>query len=294
MNIDNLRMFCRVIEEGSISSAARLGYVSQPAVTKQIRQIERQYDTLLFERIGQKLIPTEAGKKLYPFAREIIAYYEQSEEAIKEYNGNCDVTLNIGASFTIGDYLLPGLMGTFKKKFPDYMFNLSIGNTPNIVSQLENKTIDIALVESPVDNHVFIIEPFAKDELVLITPGNHHWKNRKEIASHELAEEKMILREAESGTRLILEKVLKEIGMLEKIDVSMELGSFQSIKSSVEAELGISILPRLTVEQELKFGTLNKVKITDLSVKRDLWMVRRPQRFNKMVLKNFVDFIRGS
>lgn len=293
MNIENLRMFCRVVEEGNISRAARLGYVSQPAVTKQIRQLEARYDTLLFDRQDGKLISTRAGETLYPFAKNILETLEQSHEAVNEAAGEHDVVLHIGASFTIGDYLLPNLMGKFKQTFPEYRFSLTIGNTPQMMEKLENQDIDIALVESEIDNHSFSIETFAQDEMVLVIPPDHDWKERETIMLHELPEEKMIWRERESGTRVILEHALKEAGVLEAIRSFMELGSIQSIKSAVEAGLGISILPRLTVEKELTYGMLKTVNVHGLNFTRNLLMVRESRRFKKQVVHDFLAFLRN-
>lgn len=293
MNLESLKMFCRVVDEGSISKAARLGFVSQPAVTRQIHQLEEQYGTLLFERVDGKLKLTEAGKVLYPYAKEIIEYIKRSFEAIHEITGNQETVLHVGASLTIGEYLLPGLLGSFRKRYPDIKFSLTIGNTPTILTKLENNDIDIALVESAVNNENFITEKFAEDELILVVPSNHHWKSRKKININELPEEKMIWRESDSGTRLIVEDALKEYGILDKIESAMELGSMQSIKSAVEADLGISLLPKLTVSKELKYGTLREIKIADFHLTRDLWMVKKTHRFQKTGLSYFIDFIRN-
>lgn len=184
-------------------------------------------------------------------------------------------------------------MRNFKKKLPKYRFSVSIGNTPGILSKLDNREIDIALVESAVTNSELMVKKFAEDELLVVLPPNHPWKDKGEITVNELMAERMIWREAESGTRLIVENALRELGMSEKVQVVMELGSIQSIKSAVEAELGIRILPKPTVEKKLMYGILKRVGIIDLSITRDLWMVRKPHRFKKEVLNHFVYFMRG-
>jgi DNA-binding transcriptional LysR family regulator len=293
MNIESLKMFCAVVDVGSISKAARIRFVSQPAVTRQIHQLEELYRTLLFERVDGKLILSEAGKVLYPYAKEIIEYMNRSKEAIQELTGNQDTILHVGASLTIGEYLLPGLLGSFSKRYPDIKFSLTIGNTPTIISKLDNNDIDIALVEGAVKSETLIIEKFSEDELILVAPFSHRWKDRKKIEMKELPEEKMIWREPDSGTRLIVEGALKENGILDKIESAMELGSMQSIKSAVEAELGISLLPKLTVVKELKYGTLCEIKIADFHLTRDLWMVQKTHRFQKTGLRHFIDFIRN-
>ncbi|MGM0904177.1 MAG: LysR family transcriptional regulator [Bacillota bacterium] len=292
MNIESLKMFCLVVDEGSISQAARLSFVSQPAVTRQIRQLEELYGTKLFERTAGKLTLSETGEILYPYAKEIVEYAKRSFEAIHEVTVDQETVLHIGASSTIGEYLLPGLLGFFSKSYPDLKFSLSIGNTPNILSKLKNNDIDIAFVEGTVENDDFIIEKFTDDELILVTPSNHHWKDKSQIHIHELQEEKMIWREADSGTRQIVENALVSYEVLDKIKSTMELGSYQSIKSAVEADLGVSILPKLTVAKELKSGTLHEVKISDFNISRDLWMVQKTHRFKKKGLQYFIDFIR--
>jgi len=293
MNIENLKLFCLVVEEGSITNAARISYISQPAVTKKISQLENEYGTLLFERNGGRLELTKAGEVLYPYAKEVIENIKRSFDAVQKMSGNEEVNLHIGASLTIGEYLLPQILGMIKKGYPHITFSLTIGNTPNMIAMLENNEIDIALVESQIENPNLKIEKFAEDELILVTSNDHHWKNRKTITIDELVEEKMIWREPESGSRLIVENYLRDYGILEDIESEMELGSIQSIKSAVEADLGISILPRITVLKELELGTLCQINMADFSLTRSLWMVQKPHRFPKIGLQHFVDFIRN-
>ncbi|WP_299089662.1 LysR family transcriptional regulator [uncultured Metabacillus sp.] len=291
MNIENLKMFCLVVDEGSISQAARLSFVSQPAVTRQIRQLENVYGTLLFDRTEGKLIVTETGKMLYPFAKAIITDFNRSKEVIQQAIGEYNSTLRVGASLTIGEFLLPSLLGRFKKLTPDIKVSLTIKNTPSVLEDLTNDVIDIALVEGLVDDEDFIVEKFADDELILVFPADHPWRERSEINIEELANERMIWRESLSGTRLIVESTLREHGILDKIESYMEISSTQAIKSAVEAGLGISILPRLTVARELEQGFLKEMKITDIHINRSLWLVKKPQRFHRNGVSRFVEFI---
>ena len=259
LNIENLKMFCLVVDEGSISQAARLSFVSQPAVTRQINQLENFYGTLLFDRTGGKLKVTEAGKILYPYAKTIVNDFNRSKEAVQQETGKYNANLQVGATFTIGEYLLPSLLGRFKKQKPDIKVTLTIKNTPSILEDLTNDVIDLALVEGIVENNDLTVEKFADDELILVCAPDHKWE--KKIDLEELVNERMIWRESISGTRLIVENMLKEYGVLEKIDSYMEIGSTQAIKSAVEAGLGVSILPRLTVSRELEQGTLREVSM---------------------------------
>ncbi|MEC0275902.1 LysR family transcriptional regulator [Peribacillus frigoritolerans] len=291
MKLENLKMFCLVVDEGSISQAARLSFLSQPAVTRQIHQLENYYNTLLFDREEGRLRVTEAGKLLYPFAKAIVNDFNHSKEVIQQSTGKYNVHLIVGASLTIGEYLLPSLLGRFKKQQPEIKVTLTIKNTPRVLEDLSNDVIDLALVEGLVENTDFIVDKFAEDELILVCPTDHPWKDRKEIQLEELGNERMIWRESISGTRLIVENMLREHGVLEKIESYMEIGSTQAIKSAVEAGLGISILPRLTVARELEQGFLREVDIYRINMARNLWLVRKNKRFNKIGVSKFVDFL---
>jgi DNA-binding transcriptional LysR family regulator len=292
LKLENLKMFCLVVDEGSISQAARLSFLSQPAVTRQIHQLENYYNTLLFDREEGRLRVTEAGKLLYPFAKAIVNDFNHSKEVIQQSTGKYNANLIVGASLTIGEYLLPSLLGRFKKQQPEIKVTLTIKNTPRVLEDLSNDVIDLALVEGLVENTDFIVDKFAEDELILVCPSDHPWKDRKEIQLEELGNERMIWRESISGTRLIVENMLREHGVLEKIESYMEIGSTQAIKSAVEAGLGISILPRLTVARELEQGFLQEVGISRIEITRNLWLVRKNKRFNKIGVSKFVDFLR--
>ena len=289
LNIESLKMFCLVVDEGSISQAARLSFVSQPAVTRQINQLENLYGTLLFDRTEGKMKITETGRMLYPFAKTIVNDFNRSKEVIQQATGKFNASLRVGATFTIGEYLLPRLLGRFKKQIPEIKVTLTIKNTPGVLDDLSNDVIDLALVEGLVENTEFVIEKFAKDELILLCSPDHIWGER--ITIEELANERMIWREATSGTRLIVENMLREYGVLEKIESYMEIGSTQAIKSAVEASLGISILSRLAVGRELEQGDLREVKIDGVHLTRNLWVVNKNQRFKKKAVSDFLEFI---
>jgi len=292
LNIDTFKTFCLVVDVGSVSQAAKLSFVSQPAVTKQIQQLESTYGALLFERKDGRLSLTENGEILYPYARSIVDEFRRSQESIQEKVDNVNTSLTVGASYTIGEYLLPSLLGKFKKKNPEIKLSLIINNTPKILDELSNDVLDLALVEGVIQNDDLLVESFADDELVLIHPTEHSWNNRDEIDIEEITHERMLWRETTSGTRLIIEKFLKDNNVLDKIENYMELGTTQAIKSAVEAGLGISIVSRLTVAQELKQGILSEISIRNTNLKRNLWLARKNQRFHKNNVDSFVNFIR--
>ncbi|MGY0693848.1 LysR family transcriptional regulator [Virgibacillus sp. FSP13] len=292
MNIDTFKMFCLVVDLGSVSQAANLSFVSQPAATKQIQHLESAYGVLLFKRKDGRLSLTENGKLLYPYVKSIVDEYNRSQKAIQDKLDYANTRLTIGASYTIGEYLLPSLMGKFKKKNPKLQLSLNINNTPQILDELSNDVLDLALVEGLIQNDDLLVESFADDELVLIHPPDHPWNDRKEIDVEEITYERMLWRETTSGTRLIIEKFLKDHNVLDKMENYMELGTTQAIKSAVESGLGVSIVSRLAVAEEIKQGRLKEISIRNTNLKRDLWLVRKNQQFYKNNMASFVNFIR--
>jgi LysR family transcriptional regulator, transcriptional activator of the cysJI operon len=292
MNIENLELFCLVVEEGSMSKAARLNFVSQPAITRQIQQLEDYYETLLFNRKDGKLEITEAGRVLYPLAKGITADFKGSKEVIQQVLGTENIRLQIGASLTIGEYLLPKLLGDFKEEEPEVQITLQIGNTPSILDLLRNNTIDLALVEGIVNDPQLVVKKFAEDELFLICSANHPWAGKTEVGIEELSLERMIWREKISGTRTIVENILENYGVLPQMENYMELGSTQSIKGAVVANLGISILSKMSISQELDNGTLHKLRIKGLPLKRNLWIVQRSKRYYRKGTDKFIYFLR--
>lgn len=292
MNIENLKLFCQVVEHGNISQVARTSYITQPAVTSKIRQLETYYGVALFDRQSGVLRVTEAGAILYPYAKEIVEYFNRSQDVMDNIASEKEEILHIGASLTIGEYLLPKVLGKLQKKNKAFQFSLTIGSTPTILSKLENLEIDIALVEGIVERKDFQIERFAKDELILIIPQNHQWKDRKEISIEALAEERILLREKNAGARKIIESVLAENQVLERISSSIELGSTQAIISAVEAGLGIGIVPKLSVTHVLQLGIVHHLPIRNTNISRDLWIVQRPTRFPKNSIGLFVQFLK--
>ncbi len=280
------------METGSINQAAKTLYLSQPAITKQIHQIETEYGALLFNRKDGRLTLTDSGNVLYPFAKSIVQDFYQSKDAVAANMEGYEETLKIGASLTIGEYLLPDLLGKFKKNNPDFHVSLYIDNTPKVLELLADDMIDLALVEGLVDDPKLSIDKVKEDELVLIHAPDHPWSKRSEIEIEEIVQERMIWREPTSGTRAIIENFLHDWGILDKVESYMELGSTQSIKSAVEAGLGVSIVSRLTVAREIELGFLREIKIRDATLKRNLWMVWTSKKFTKKSVKSFMEFIR--
>lgn len=294
MNLDSLKTFCLVVENESISQAARKMFVSQPAVTRQMKALEEYYGTLLFERSAGRLDVTEAGKLLYPYAKAILEDHERARERLSDYIGNYQVNLSVGATLTIGEYLLPQLLSRFKLEHPELNLTLQIANTQDILANLTEHHIDLALVEGQVNDSSLDVEKFSDDELILICSANHKWAECNEIEIEDLLEERMIWREAGSGTREIVENALKQKGVLDQVQIYMEIGSTQAIKATVEAGLGVAFLSRMTILRELEWNVIKEVKVKNLNIRRGLWLVLAPQRFRRLGVNRLLKFFRNN
>ncbi|WP_164667687.1 LysR family transcriptional regulator [Virgibacillus doumboii] len=292
MRVGNLETFCQVVEEGSISKVAKINYITQPAITKQIRQLESTYGTKLFERVNGNLRVTKNGEKLYELAKKIVFQYDQSFQIINELKGEENKNLKIGSSFTIGEYFLPATLGEFKKIHPDIEIALEVSSTPNILESIKENKAGIALVEGIVKDESLTVSKFAEDELVLVCSPNHSVLGEVDsVTLDDLSSEKFIWREENSGLRLLVEDILEKNDALENINIYMELGSTQAIKGAVEADLGIALLSEIVVERELKNGSLRKIFIENVDFKRDLWFVKQKDSFISSIEKEFKEFL---
>ncbi|QQK80512.1 LysR family transcriptional regulator [Salicibibacter cibi] len=297
MNIKLLELFCCIVEEGSISGAARRSYLSQPSATKSIRYLEEEYGALLFNRDKGSVSLTEVGETLYPHAKAIIHEYYNSREAVRYANERTQSQLKVGASFTLGEYFLPSVISKYignARNDDNGNMELFIENTPNILEKLENKEIDVAFVEGKVANDELVKEAIAYDELVLIVGTAHPWSNVPHILTNELKNERLIAREKNSGSREIITEHLEKKGTLQNIASYMELNTTQAIKSAVMSGLGYGFASYYSVEQEIENGLLVRVPIADLTISRPLWCVKKPLNFEKPAVKVFSGMVKDS
>ncbi|MFD2044524.1 LysR family transcriptional regulator [Ornithinibacillus salinisoli] len=294
MRIGYLETFCQVVEEGNISKVAKNNFITQPAITKQIRQLETLYGTQLFERNNGNLVVTTTGKRLYEIAKQLVFDYNQSFAMIDQVKGIESSSLKIGASFTIAEYILPHVLGEFKKIHSNIDITLEVSSTPNILHRLRENKIGMALVEGEVyTDEDLIVNKFAEDELVLVcSPDHRTFALSQSVRVEDLSHEKFIWREENSGTRLLVEKMLGE-NWSDIINIYMELGSTQAIKGAVEINLGVAILSSLVIDTELKQNMLKKINIENVELKRDLWAVQRKERFVNKLEGEFIKFIKN-
>ncbi len=288
-----LQVFHTVARLLSFTKAAETLHMTQPAVTFQVRQLEEYFNTRLFDRTHNRISLTEAGARVFEYADKIFIIYSEMENAVRDLTGEVSGVLMIGASTTIAEYMLPALLGDFKAKYPDVNIRLQVANTDGIVSMIENNVIDLGVVEAPVTNKNLVVEKCRSDHMVLAVPPGHPLASEKIIPISRLTEFPYICREEGSGTREVMFEALAQEGIdASNMNMVMELGSPEAVKGAVEADMGISILSRATINKELMLGTLVAVDL-DHSIDRPFSFVHQKQKFRLRAMETLLDFARG-
>jgi len=288
-----LQVFYSVARHLSFTKAAESLHMTQPAVTFQVRQLEEQFNTRLFDRMHNRISLTEAGERVQHYAKQIFELYSRMEGEVRELTGEVSGVVMLGASTTIAEYMLPSLLGAFKGKFPDVVIRLRVSNTEGIVALVDDNEIDLGVVEAPVSNKNLVVEVGRIDKMVAVLPPDHVLAGRVSLPVAEVPEHPFIAREEGSGTREVTFDYLRDAG-LEPADLTvvMELGSPESIKGAIEAGMGISVLSRSTIAKELALGTLTCVAL-DPPLERPFSFVHRRQKFRVRAVEELLDFTRA-
>jgi DNA-binding transcriptional LysR family regulator len=268
MNRNHLALFNAVAQAGGISRGAEQARVSQPAVSKQIKELEGALKVQLLERLPRGTRLTEAGCILAGYAERLAALEREAARAIEEFRGLKRGRLAIGASTTIGAYLLPQVMGEFHQLHPQVELQLEVANTEDVQKLLRSGAVEIGLTEGIGEAEGLDSEVFHQDSLVAIGPPSHPLLKKRRITARELCQEPFVLREQGSGTRAVLEKALAKRGL--SVKPVLSLFGTEAIKRAVISGLGIAIVSRLAISLEVELGLLAVIPIKDLTLHRPL------------------------
>ena len=286
-----LKVFYTVARLLSFTKAAEALHMTQPAVTFQVRQLEEYFDTRLFDRTHNRVTLTDVGQVVYEVAERIFEHYDEMERRVREMTGEMGGSLNIGASMTIAENMLPAMLGQFRKKHPDLNVRLKVGNTEAVVSMVEHNVIDLAIVEGTVTNKNLLVEVCRSDELVVIMPPDHQLSKNKSLTVDQLMSYQFICREEGSGTREAIFNYLTEQGYPDGWNVCMELGSPEAIKGAVEAGMGLSVMSKSGISKELQLGMLTYLPL-DPPLLRDFSFVRQRHKFRLPAMEELLEFSR--
>ena len=267
-----IRVFRAVAHHLNFSRAAEELLLTQPAVTQQIKALEEDLGSPLFDRGGGRISLTAAGKALLPFADQMKTLGEQAYAAVAAANGQQAGELAVGASQTIAQYLLPNLIANFLKAQPRVHVTVRSGNSDEMLESLLAREVHIALIEGPEQRKDLHIEPFMEDHLVLVVPASHEWADH-EVPLEALSKEPLLTREFGSGSRRVVEQALAQAGLKVKdLRLGMEIDSTEGLLSSVEAGLGVTFVSRWAVRNQLALGTLKLARVQGLKLARRLSM----------------------
>jgi len=289
MNLNHLNVFHAVAIEGSVSRGAERLSVSQPAVSKQIKLLEQALGVALFDRLPKGVRLTEAGRLLEGYAARLFATEAEAERAVSDWSNLERGRLFVGASTTIGIYLLPEVFGKFRRRYPNVELRLEIANTEHIQNLVLDNTIDLGLIEGFVSKPDLQAQTFLNDDLVAIAPPGSAVTKIQNLTAKQLSREPFILREPGSGTREVVEDALRKKGLI--IKPVMSLGSTEAIKRAVAAGMGVAIVSKLTIAQELQLGKLVVVPVADLRITRPLHRLRLRGKHESRAVKAFMDLL---
>ena len=285
-----LQVFATVARLLSFTKAAESLHMTQPAVTFQIRQLEDYFNTRLFDRTHNRISLTSAGHLVKGYADQIISLYSEMDNEVRKLTGDVLGPLVLGASTTIGEYVIPSILGEYQAKFPKVAVRLHVANTEGVLHMVESNEIDIGIVEGPVGNKNLVSKVCWDDELVIVTPPGHPLTENPLSGVDALLEYPFISREEGSGTRNVIVDYLQSAGRdISDLNLIMEFGSPESIKSAVAAGLGISILSIATLDKELELGMLSELSL-DPPLTRPFSIVYQRQKFRLRAMDEFLEF----
>ena len=289
--LDQLRILKAIAEQGSFKKAADILFVTQPAVSLQIQNLEKQLEIIIFDRGGRKALLTEAGQLLLEYCERILNQCDEACKAVEDLNSLKGGTLIIGASQTTGTYLMPRMIGLFRQKYPDVSVQLQVHSTRRTGWSVANGQIDLAIIGGQLPSeleNLLQVTPYATDELALVLPINHTFSKEKELSKEDLYKLNFVTLDSQSTTRKVVDQLLKNSGIeIQRLRIEMELNSLEAIKNAVQSGLGAAFLPVVSIERELASGTIHKPNMIDLGVKRELKLITNPSRYTSKASEAF-------
>lgn len=286
MTLKHMKIFVAVCNEKSITLAAKKIYMSQPAVSLAIKELEEHYDTKLFERLSRKLYITEPGKKVYSYAVHIVSLFDELENNVKSWNGGGRI--RIGTSITIGTQLMPKFVKEFSGYHPKVEIYVTIDSSDVIENKILSNELDIALIEGVVHSGNILHEHLTDDELVVICSRENELSSLEKVTIEDLKNQHFLLREKNSGTREIVENFLSVNGFI--VNPYWESTSTQAIVNAVKLNIGISILPLKLINSYQNSENLYRLNVEDFDLKRQFKVIYHKNKYLTEVEMQFIRF----
>ena len=288
MNLHHLKVFKTVCENGNnLTRASAVLNTTQPAVSFAIREIENEFNILLFDRLNRKLSLTMAGQEFLKYAKRILSLEEDLVLTMEGWGEQG--TIRIGASITIGSNFMPGLVERFKKDNPRIQVHVSVFPSAILEQKLKDNSIDLALLETVITDEDLEAKSFMKDRLIVVTPNTPEYGKRDSITLEELSSSCLLLREKGSGSRDMIDRISSENGYA--LHPEWESMSTTALMNAVEKGLGITVLPYHMVQKELGEGRLHEMAIEGIGLDRSLYVVRHKDKLMSPIEKRFMELM---
>ena len=289
--LEQLVILRAVANDGNFKNAARSLFLTQPAVSLQIQNLEKQLKTNLFDRTKKQIELTEAGTLLLRYSNRILALCEESSRVLDDLSELQSGKLVIGASQTTGTYLMPKIIGLFQQKYPNINVQLNVDSTRKVAWHLMNRQVDIGIVGGKIPKElrkILEITPYVEDELALIVPPSHPYVKLECIKKEDLYDLKFISLNSYSTIRTVVDDTLSKNGIdVTRLKVEMELNSIEAIKNAVQSSLGAAFVSVSAITKELELNLLNCVRIEDVKINRKLCIILNPNRYKSKASENF-------
>ena len=288
LTLRQLKVFESVARHLNYTRAAEALFLTQPAVSMQVKQLEQQLGVALFEQLGKRIHLTEAGREVLGYARTVTQQLDELEGVLNHIKGLSGGKLRISVA-TTANYFIPTLLGTFSRRYPEVTISLDVTNRETLLQQLMENSVDLVIMGQPPAELDAEADAFMENPLVIVAPPGHPLAREKKIPLTRLQEEIFLVREPGSGTRIAMERFFAEREM--HLKTGMEVGSNEAIKQSVQAGLGLGLLSRATIEQELTLKRLVVLDVADFPIMRHWYLVHRRGKRLSAVAEAFRQFM---
>jgi DNA-binding transcriptional LysR family regulator len=292
MDLHQIEIFCTLVKLRSFSRTAEQMLLRQPTVSGHMKNLETELGVRLFDRLGKRVVPTEAGEVLYRHGLRLLEERDRAKQEIDSLMGRISGVLSIGGSTIPGAYLLPPLISAFKKKNPSISIRMSIDDTARITDAVLSGDLCIGVVGARIDDPRLEVHPFQTDELVIAVPRGHRWARRRSVPVDALRGEPFILREQGSGTRTIMEERLEQAGFTPAgLNVTAVVGSSDAVRQAVKAGLGISILSSRALQDDIETRRISVLRISGLRMERHFFAILLKGRSRSPLCRAFLELI---
>ncbi len=289
MNLHHLAIFHAVAESGSICACAERMHISQPAISRQLKEFEQRIGVVLFERLPRGMRLTQPGEVLRDYAARLFAIARTAEAAVQELSDARQGHLSIGASNTVGTYILPGVLARFRRSYPDVGISMFVGNTEQVSQGVADLRFMVGFIEGPLHVADLRAERFIDDEIVPVASADHPLSGRRRLSPADLSGQPLLMREPGSGTRELIETHLQRHGI--RPGNVVEFGNTEAIKQAAIHGGGIAWLPRVCMPRELAAGDLVRLPVKLPTIRRPLSVVRRPEGHTAPVAEAFLELL---